>query len=132
MNPETVEPDFLDRYNLNRRGHALLGSALQLRQKVEQFARVAADERVLRQLPAAGRQCCVRQVQQIGHVERALADVQVNSSIPLFDRKGPSLRPDLPFGRAPRAAAVKDAAAKAAAPAEPAHSVLDRASTVLD
>ena len=30
---------------------------------------------------------CVRQVQQIGHVERALADVQVNSSIPLFERK---------------------------------------------
>src|SRR5262245_21889915 len=80
----------------------------------------------------SGLGCCVRQVQQIGHVERALADVQVNSSIPLFDRKGPSLRPDLPFGRAPRAAAVKDAAAKAAAPAEPAHSVLDRASTVLD
>src|SRR5215813_8195714 len=76
--------------------------------------------------------CCVRQVQQIGHVERALADVQVNSSIPLFDRKGPSLRPDLPFGRAPRAAAVKDAGALAAAPAEPARSVLDRASTVLD
>ena len=33
------------------------------------------------------RLCCVRQVQQIGHVERALADVQVNSSILLFDRK---------------------------------------------
>jgi len=32
-------------------------------------------------------------------------------------------------GRAPRAAAVKDAAANAPAPAEPAHSVLDRAST---
>ena len=44
---------------------------------------------------------------------------------------GPSLRPDLPFGRAPRAAAVKDAAATAAAPAEPARSVLDRVSTVL-
>jgi hypothetical protein len=39
--------------------------------------------------------------------------------------------PDLPIGRAPRAAAVKDAAALAAAPAEPARSVLDRASTVL-
>ena len=48
-----------------------------------------------------------------------------------FDRTGPSLRPDLPIGRAPRAAAVKDAAANAAAPAEPARSVLDRASTVL-
>src|SRR5712671_4647824 len=35
--------------------------------------------------------------------------------------------PDLPPGRAPRAAAVKDAAASA----EPAQSVLDRASTVL-
>src|SRR5437762_636614 len=39
--------------------------------------------------------------------------------------------PDLASGRAPRAAAVKDAAAHAAAPAEPARSVLDRASTVL-
>jgi hypothetical protein len=55
----------------------------------------------------------------------------VKSNIPLFDRTGPSLRPDLPAGRAPRAAAVKDAVAKAAAPAEPARSVLDRASTVL-
>ena len=52
-------------------------------------------------------------------------------AIPLFDRKRPSLRPDLPPGRAPRAAAVKDVAANAAAPAEPAQSVLDRASTVL-
>ncbi len=43
----------------------------------------------------------------------------------------PSLRPDLPIGRAPRAAAVKDAAGNAAAPAKPARSVLDRASTVL-
>src|SRR6267378_422945 len=51
--------------------------------------------------------------------------------IPLFDRKPPSLRPDLPPGRAPRAAAVKDAAANAAASAEPAQRVLDRASTVL-
>src|SRR5512133_1642927 len=39
--------------------------------------------------------------------------------------------PDLPSGRAPRAAAVKDVAATAAAPAEPARSVPDRASTVL-
>src|SRR3984893_3270761 len=38
--------------------------------------------------------------------------------------------PDLPLGRAPRAAAVKEAAATAAS-AEPAQSVLDRASTVL-
>src|SRR4029077_4390277 len=53
------------------------------------------------------------------------------SVIPLFDRKQPSLHPDLPLGRAPRAAAVKDAAANAAASAEPAQSVLDRASTVL-
>ena len=51
--------------------------------------------------------------------------------IPLFDRKPPSLHPDLPPGRAPRAAPVKDAAANAAASAEPAQSVLDRASTVL-
>jgi len=29
----------------------------------------------------------VRQIQQIGHVERALAGFQLNSSIPLFDRK---------------------------------------------
>src|ERR1700737_1356628 len=39
--------------------------------------------------------------------------------------------PHPPPGRAPRAAAVKDAAANAAASAEPAQSVLDRASTVL-
>jgi hypothetical protein len=44
--------------------------------------------------------------------------------IPLFDRKRPSLRHDLPPGKAPRAAAVKDAAANAAASAEPARSVL--------
>jgi hypothetical protein len=56
MNPETIEPDFLDRNDLDRRGHALLGSALQPRKEVEQFARVAADERVLRHLPAAERQ----------------------------------------------------------------------------
>src|SRR5882762_1735421 len=49
--------------------------------------------------------------------------------IPLFDRKPP--RPDLPPGKAPRAAAVKDAAENAAASAEPAQSVLDGASTVL-
>ena len=73
---------------------------------------------------------CVRQVQQLVMV-RVVRFIQVISSIPLFDRKRPSLRPDLPSGRAPRAAAVKDAAAKAAAPAEPARSVLDRASTVL-
>jgi len=41
----------------------------------------------------------------------------------------PSSRPA--SGKAPRAAAVKDAAATAAAPAQPARSVLDRASTVL-
>jgi hypothetical protein len=29
MNPETIKPDFLDRYNLDRRYDALLGSALQ-------------------------------------------------------------------------------------------------------
>ena len=41
----------------------------------------------------------------------------------LFDRKRPSLRPDLPAGRAPRAEAVQDAAL--AAPATPARRVLD-------
>ena len=56
MNPETIEPDFLDRYNLDRRCDALLGSALQPRKKVEQFARVTADERVVGRLPAAERQ----------------------------------------------------------------------------
>jgi hypothetical protein len=56
MNPETIKPDFLDRHNLDRRCHALLGSALQPRKKVEQFARVTADERVLRHLRAAERQ----------------------------------------------------------------------------
>jgi hypothetical protein len=47
VNPETIEPDFLDRYDLDRRCDALLGSALQPRNKVEQFARVTPDERVL-------------------------------------------------------------------------------------
>jgi len=28
MNPETIEPDFVDRNNLDRRSNALLGSAL--------------------------------------------------------------------------------------------------------
>jgi hypothetical protein len=56
MNPETIEPDFLDRYNLDRRCDALLGSALQPRNKVEQFARVTPDERVLGYLSAAVRQ----------------------------------------------------------------------------
>ena len=50
------QPDFLDRHNLDRRCHPLLGSALQLRKKVEQFARVTTDERVFRHLPAAERQ----------------------------------------------------------------------------
>ncbi len=56
VNPETIEPDFLDRYNLDRRCDALLGSALQPRKKVEQFARITADERVLGHLSAAERQ----------------------------------------------------------------------------
>src|SRR5690349_21218294 len=56
VNPETIEPGFLDRYNLDQRSDALLGSALQPRKKVEQFARVTADERVLGHLPAAERQ----------------------------------------------------------------------------
>ena len=56
MNPETIKPDFLDRYNLDRRCDALLGSALQPRKKVEQFARVTTDKRVPRHLPAAERQ----------------------------------------------------------------------------
>ena len=56
VNPETIEPDFLDRYNLDRRCDALLGSALQPRKKVEQFARVTPDERVLGHLSAAERQ----------------------------------------------------------------------------
>src|SRR5712671_5565626 len=47
-----------------------------------------------------------------------------------IERRHPFV-PTLPPGRAPRAAAVKDAAANAAASAEPAQSVLDRASTVL-
>src|SRR6202040_4199134 len=58
MNPETIKPDFLDRYNLDRRCDALLGSALQPRKKVEQFARVTAGERVLGHLAAAGHQRC--------------------------------------------------------------------------
>ena len=54
MNPETIESNFVDRHNLDRRCNALLGSGLQPRKKVEQFAPVTADERVLRHLPAAG------------------------------------------------------------------------------
>ena len=73
---------------------------------------------------------CVRQVQQIGYGRRVRL-ISGHEQIPLFDQNRPSLRPDLPTGRAPRAAAVKDAAATAAAPAEPARSALDRASTVL-
>jgi len=56
MNPETIETDFVDRHNLDRRGNALLGSCLQPRKKFEQFASVAAHERVLGHLLAAGRQ----------------------------------------------------------------------------
>src|ERR1700722_7380166 len=55
MNPETIEPDFVDRHNLDWRCNALLGSGLQMRKKVEQFAPVTADERVLGHLLAAGR-----------------------------------------------------------------------------
>jgi hypothetical protein len=73
----------------------------------------------------------VRQVQQIGHGESAAVHSGQLEQHPFVRSAGPSLRPDLPYGRAPRAAAVKDAAANAAAPAEPARSVLDRASTVL-
>ena len=69
-----------------------------------------------------------RGVPHIGHSEGpAMFDQEQH---PFVRSGGPSFRPDLPSGRAPRAAAVKDAAAKAA-PAEPARSVLDRASTVL-
>jgi hypothetical protein len=70
-----------------------------------------------------------RGVPHIGHSEGpAMFDQEQH---PFVRSAGPSFRPDLPSGRAPRAAAVKDAAAKAA-PAEPARSVLDRASTVLN
>jgi len=70
-----------------------------------------------------------RGVPHIGHTEgQAMFDQEQH---PFVRSGGPSFRPDLPSGRAPRAAAVKDAAAKAA-PAEPARSVLDRASTVLN
>jgi len=55
MNPETIEPDLLDRYNLDRRCDALLCSALQPRKKVKQFAPVTAGERVLRDFPATER-----------------------------------------------------------------------------
>src|SRR5262252_6662757 len=71
----------------------------------------------------------MREVQRIEHSESpALLDEEQH---PFVRSGGPSFRPDLPTGRAPRAAAVKDAAVKAA-PAEPARSVLDRASTVLN
>jgi hypothetical protein len=38
MNPKTIESNFVDRHNLDRRCNALLGSGLQPRKKVEQFA----------------------------------------------------------------------------------------------
>src|SRR6202011_5346883 len=50
MNPKTIESNFVDGNNLDRRCNALLGSGLQPRKKVEQFAPVTADERVLRHL----------------------------------------------------------------------------------
>jgi hypothetical protein len=56
VNPETIEPDFVDRHNPDRRSNALLGSGSQPCKKVEQFAPVTADERVLGHLAAAGRQ----------------------------------------------------------------------------
>jgi hypothetical protein len=84
-----------------------------------------------RRLPSRFPMSCVRQVQQIGHGESAAVHSGQLEQHPFVRSAGPSLRPDLPYGRAPRAAAVKDAAANAAAPAEPARSVLDRASTVL-
>src|SRR6516164_11024900 len=70
-----------------------------------------------------------RGVPHIGHTEgQAMFDQEQH---PFVRSGGPSFRPDLPSGRAPRTAAVKDAAAKAA-PAEPARSVLDRARSVKD
>src|SRR5580704_3595474 len=74
--------------------------------------------------PGADALSCVRQVQQIGHGESAAVHSGQLEQHPFVRSAGPSLRPDLPPGRAPRAAAVKDAAANAAAPAEPARSVL--------
>ena len=35
MNPETIEPDFVDRHNPDRRCNTLLGSGLQPRKKVK-------------------------------------------------------------------------------------------------
>ena len=80
--------------------------------------------------PSRSQASCEGQVQQIGHGKRAPLNSGQEQSLCSIGIR-PSLRPDLPSGRAPRAAAVKDAAATAAAPAEPARSVLDRASTVL-
>ena len=56
---------------------------------------------------------CVRQVQQIGHGEGCGGSFRSIEQHPLVRSERPSLRPDLAFGRAPRAAAVKDAAANA-------------------
>jgi hypothetical protein len=52
---------------------------------------------------------CVRQVQQIGHGDGD-SFTQVNNNIPLFDRQDHPFVPTCLSGRAPRAAAVKDAA----------------------
>ena len=66
-----------------------------------------------------------------GHGEWVVIDLRsIAASLCSIESDHPFV-PTLPSGRAPRAAAVKDAAAKAAAPAQPARSVLDRASTVL-
>ena len=56
MNPETIEPDFVDRHHFDRRCNALLGSCFQARKKVEQFAPVPAGERVFGHFLAAGGQ----------------------------------------------------------------------------
>ena len=82
---------------------------------------------------------CVK-FSKLDMVKASVVEIQVKGKSLCSIGIGPSLRPDLPSGRAPRAAAVKDAAASAAAayggagaqrPPLSRGQALDRASTVL-
>ena len=65
----------------DRRCNALLGSGLQPRKKVEQFAPVTADERVLGHLLAAGRQRCCNPDPSYGRTA-ADGEVKVAAALP--------------------------------------------------
>jgi len=76
---------------------------------------------------------CVRQVQLIGHGNRDWF-TQVNNNTPFFDRQDHPFVPTCLRQSTARSVGQRQSKmppAKAAAPAQPARSVLDRASTVL-